>query len=70
MESGFSLEITPYAKETEGYAIFQTTLNTQQTAAEQTPDLPSEPTNAEICLQDSPALPWHGSKVKTESGAQ
>lgn len=51
MESVFSVEMTPYAKETEGYAIFQTTLYTQQTAAEQTPDLPPEPTNAEICFR-------------------
>lgn len=48
MKSVFSLEMTQYAKGTEGYAIFQTTLCAQQTAAEQTPDTPPEPTNAEI----------------------
>lgn len=48
MESAFSLEMTPHAKGTEGYAIFQTTLHAQETAAQQTPDLPPEPTNAEI----------------------
>lgn len=36
MESVFSLEMTPYAKETERYAIFQMTLHAWQTAAEQT----------------------------------
>lgn len=34
-----------------GYAIFQTTLCAQQTAAEQTPHLPPEPTNAKIYLR-------------------
>lgn len=35
----------------ERYAIFQTTLHAQQTATEQTPDLPSKPTNAEISFR-------------------
>lgn len=47
-ESVFSLEMTQYAKGTEGYAVFQTISHAQQTAAEQTPDTPAEPTNAEI----------------------
>lgn len=51
MESALSLEVTPHAKGTEGYAIFQTTLCAQQTAAKQTPDLPPEPTNAETYLR-------------------
>lgn len=38
MEPAFSLELTRSAKETEGYAVFQITLYTQQTAAEEIPD--------------------------------
>lgn len=51
MKSALSLEVTPHAKGTEGYAIFRMTLCAQQTAAEQTPDLPPEPTNAGIYLR-------------------
>lgn len=51
MESVFSLEMTPYAKETERYAIFQTTLHAQETATERTSDLPPKPTNAEISFR-------------------
>lgn len=61
MESAFSLEMTTRAKQTEGYAIFQTTLHAQQT-----PDLPPEPTNAEIYLR----IVLQGPKVKVESGSK
>lgn len=48
VESVFSLEMTQYTKGTEGYAVLQITLQVQQTAAEKTPDMPPELTNAEI----------------------
>lgn len=48
MESVFSMEMTQYAKGTQEHAIFQKTSHAQQTAAEQTPDMPLEPTKAEI----------------------
>lgn len=69
MEFGFSLEPTHSAKETEEYSVFQMTLYTQETGAEEIPDLPPKPTNAEIDFQDSPALPWQDLKVKVRTRA-